>query len=219
MIKGLDIKEISKKKAGSEKFLTALSEKEISGNVLSVYENRGTLYAWYRKKELVALYTVDVIPGYLPEVKPREEIDEEGKTHKIAGRKPVSALQVTRVYSAENDSDIVSKMDEETLDEIKTRAVFSDIEKVILFDGKILHSVKLKVSGISVSFFFFGLCMGLIYGIVFDDLCIGLLFGVSFGIAFSIFGIGKNNAWEELELTEENRLKVSEEIKSTSILE
>lgn len=221
-VNGYDVKEISIKKAQKESFQENLSTSGVPeksrGEILSILNAKGTVYAWYKKKVIAALYFVERVEGYLPEVPAGEYEDGDGNKVKTNGHKAFAGLRITEAFLSDDAKEICREFHKCILAEVRERVVFSEDEKAIEWNGKLQYPSRVRMGGLSMPLYFIPIVLGLVFGIINNHLGEGLMFGAAFGLIFSLFGFGKKSAWDELDATEENRVKAAQIVRS-SVLE
>ncbi len=220
-VKGYEVRGISLKKAEKEAFSGVLSASgvpaEIKGEMISLLKAKGAVYAWYKKKEIAAIYFVERVENYLPEVAAAEYEDENGQKVKTNGHQALAGLRITEAFINDDAKEVKKEFHECILAEVRERSIFSEDEKAIEWNGKIQYPSRVSVGNFSVPLYLIPLALGLVFGILNNNLGTGLMFGLSFALIFSLFGFGNKSAWDELDATEENRQKASRFIKSSML--
>ena len=212
--KGFSMKRISRKKMNNTAFLQELRSAGISDDVpihmTKTLESGGYVYAWYKKKALAALYIAEKEASYIPEVKPYETTDEKGNKKKVNGHKAYTAFKLSCAFINKDFENVKDKFDEDVLEDLKEKVIFSDVDKVIEWNGRMIYQEKVRVLGLSIAIYPLALSLGVMYGVVFDNIVYGLLIGSTVGIILSLFGIGGKSTWNEMDVSEENKQIVSD---------
>ncbi|MBP3326546.1 MAG: hypothetical protein J6L77_09040 [Coprococcus sp.] len=182
-LKGIEIKNFTKRKIEKMNFEEVLdgmvSADILRKQMLAAFDdskNEGRVYAFYKKKKMVACYIICNVP--LVNV----EKDEKNKENKVKRN-----YELRYHYIIEECGHLQEEMEKCVLAELKELAALYDIENIILGD-KIYEKKKVKVGNTFVPTFLFAIAIGIGYGILFDNIplgiSIGILFGLTFGYAF-----------------------------------
>ncbi len=170
-MKGIDCKNFSKRRIEKEAFADIadmISSKEIlKEQMLGAFsdsENKGRVYAFYKKKKMIAYYIIYNVP-----------LENDGNEKKR--RYELRYHEIAEAYAF-----LKEEMEKLILLELKELGLLYGI-KHIVFDDKIYEIRKEKGKKSSFPPFVFAI-MGIAYGILIDNIGFGLVLGVSLGIMF-----------------------------------
>ena len=203
-IKGYDIKEISMKRVEKGTFKNDL---EAAGAPVNTYNrahealaNKGSVYAFYNKKNLAACYVVTREPG------------NRGTNNRGTGNrgtednktKKKENLRITHTFLTQEIQERKNECDEAVLTELKGEVALSDKYEGIIYDGKFIHPADTEHGPLYLIWAMAGWSFGVVYGLLFDDLALGMCIGFSLGVIFAVMGMpfSKKSAWAEDPLEE-----------------
>lgn len=187
-LKDIEIKNFSKRKIEKMNFEEALdgmvSADILQEQMLEAFDdskNEGHVYAFYKKKKMVACYIICNVPLV------------EGETDKVDNKKENKVKRIYELryhYVIEECGYLQEEMEKCVFAELKELAALYDIENVI-FGDKIYEKRRVKVGNTVVPWNLFAINIGIILGILLDNISLGIgigtLFGVIFGYVFVPF--------------------------------
>lgn len=217
-VKGYDLKAISLRVAKKDSFSEVLST---AGVPLAVKEKmplilkaKGSVYAWYKKKAIVALYFVERVNDYLSAAEEEQNYGEVKKRSWLKRHKSLAGLRVTEAFLSADAAEGREKFEKDVLAEVRERSIFSDDEKAIECNGQLQYAKRLQIRDFSISMYWvYMLLATAIFGMIFSDIGMGICFGIEFGLFFAAYDFRGKSAWEEVPATEENRKMAAESMR------
>lgn len=188
-IKGYDVKTISKKMSEKAGFGESLSEvvapEQLKKEIHEVLDNKGFVYALYKKKDMVACYLIERRAGEPVEQENVDASITKDKEHK----NDILALSGEYVLPG-HDSGVV-KFDEAVIEELKERIYFYGDAARIEFKELELTEKSYQVGGFNIGGAMLGFAIGfLLFGVAMDNyalgICLGFAFASSYGVMFSV---------------------------------